>query len=250
MSHTLYRFFDESGALLYVGITGNPAKRLSQHRREKDWWDSVSRVEMQRFASREELEAAERAAVIAEKPLHNVVFNGPNTSSQVKPKVQRETDRAGLVVRFKGRSGREIVTPLHLYYEVDGTSISDDYLPSEISAKELSLEWLLWLRRHEDIPIHAVPVYWYVSGPGIFESASPHNYSQRERNEWFGDFFTQPYAVKDGRPIRIPELPVHRARWTETQGDKGGFLTELMNWTPLPLQRTFDASLVSLAVAA
>jgi hypothetical protein len=39
---TLYRFYDASGRLLYVGIAGNPGRRFAQHGRDKSWWSQVA----------------------------------------------------------------------------------------------------------------------------------------------------------------------------------------------------------------
>lgn len=79
-THTLYRFFDREGRLLYVGITGNPWSRFSKHRDEKPWWDDIAHITMQRYGSREELAAAERVAIVSEKPIHNVMHNRRRTS--------------------------------------------------------------------------------------------------------------------------------------------------------------------------
>jgi hypothetical protein len=46
-THALYRFFDEHGALLYVGITNNPGRRWSQHETDKPWWHEVHHVELE-----------------------------------------------------------------------------------------------------------------------------------------------------------------------------------------------------------
>lgn len=74
-THTLYRFFGSSDELLYVGITNNPARRFSKHKDEKAWWLDVSRIELEQHDSRDELLAAERQAVMDERPLHNKAMN-------------------------------------------------------------------------------------------------------------------------------------------------------------------------------
>lgn len=73
--HVLYRMFDAAGQLLYVGLTNNPKGRFGNHRDTKDWWDQVSTIKVESFSSREELIAAERTAIGAEKPLHNRIHN-------------------------------------------------------------------------------------------------------------------------------------------------------------------------------
>ena len=83
-THTLYRFYDAAGRLLYVGITANPITRFKQHRREKPWWLDVAEIKMQQFASRPDLENAERQAIRDERPLWNVIYakrDVPSTSN-------------------------------------------------------------------------------------------------------------------------------------------------------------------------
>jgi excisionase family DNA binding protein len=75
--HALYRFYDAHDRLLYVGLTANPGSRWQAHSHDKPWWAQVARVTVEHFDGREEVEAAEVAAIKTEKPLHNVAHN-PN----------------------------------------------------------------------------------------------------------------------------------------------------------------------------
>ncbi len=70
MATTLYRMFDEGGALLYVGITKDTRKRFSQHA-DKHWFSQVVRVEVETFDSRGAAASAERAAIRDEAPVFN-----------------------------------------------------------------------------------------------------------------------------------------------------------------------------------
>jgi predicted GIY-YIG superfamily endonuclease len=69
---TLYRLFDASGVLLYVGISGRWATRLAQHAARQGWWDEVAKVTREPFESREDALAAEAAAIKREHPRYNV----------------------------------------------------------------------------------------------------------------------------------------------------------------------------------
>lgn len=84
--HALYRFFDASGALLYVGITNNPARRFTQHGVDREWWHEVETIRMQRFDDRESVLAAEREAIKTEQPRYNIVHASPPTTSELPPK--------------------------------------------------------------------------------------------------------------------------------------------------------------------
>ncbi|WP_235738952.1 hypothetical protein [Nocardioides alcanivorans] len=79
----LYRHFDSSGALLYVGISGRPELRAEQHRTRSPWWRFVSRSEVAWLSSRREAEAAERAAIQGEEPVFNRTHNARQREAKV-----------------------------------------------------------------------------------------------------------------------------------------------------------------------
>lgn len=68
----LYRFYDADDNLLYIGITNNPRVRFSQHNASKHWFKHVTRSTMEHFATRQELEIAEIAAIQSERPKYNL----------------------------------------------------------------------------------------------------------------------------------------------------------------------------------
>lgn len=74
----LYRFYDVDGALLYVGITVNLARRWEDHAAEKAWWPRVARKTVVLYGSRKDALAAEAGAIIAEVPIHNVAGQVPS----------------------------------------------------------------------------------------------------------------------------------------------------------------------------
>jgi hypothetical protein len=74
--HILYRCFDADGELLYIGITNDPGNRFNLHASATPWWPDVAEIKLdESFASRWELEVAERDAILAEIPLHNSQHN-------------------------------------------------------------------------------------------------------------------------------------------------------------------------------
>ncbi len=72
---TLYRFYNNDDELLYVGISEKGPERWKAHRKDKPWWTDVARTTTHHYDTRTEALDAERAAIIAEKPKHNVVHN-------------------------------------------------------------------------------------------------------------------------------------------------------------------------------
>lgn len=71
----LYRLYGENDVLLYVGISGRWLTRMKQHSKDKPWFDDVASVRIERFCSKSEALAAERAAIHAEHPKHNIAHN-------------------------------------------------------------------------------------------------------------------------------------------------------------------------------
>lgn len=76
VSFTLYRMFDGTGRLLYVGKTVNYFRRISDHSTEKSWWRKVVKTTFEHFNTHNDLLTAEYQAIRSEKPLHNIVHNG------------------------------------------------------------------------------------------------------------------------------------------------------------------------------
>lgn len=74
-THVLYRFYNATGQLLYVGITMNPPQRFKSHGGGKEWWSQVAGITVESYNSRADLEGAERRAIQVERPLYNIVHN-------------------------------------------------------------------------------------------------------------------------------------------------------------------------------
>lgn len=103
--HTLYRFFDADGELLYVGITCDPGSRFKQHRRGKSWWHEIARIELEQFSSRVELEQAEREAIPKENPKYNINLRRGGTPAP--PPGYRPDQAKGLVGLYFYSDGDE-----------------------------------------------------------------------------------------------------------------------------------------------
>lgn len=77
----VYRLFDESGALLYVGKTYNVRARLftstTSHAATKEWFGFVSRARIAAYKTEAEALEAEAWAIKTEAPRHNVSTPAP-----------------------------------------------------------------------------------------------------------------------------------------------------------------------------
>lgn len=69
----LYRHFDKEGILLYIGVSLNSIKRLSQHQNNAHWFPFIRQIKIESFDTREAALEAERIAITIENPLHNLL---------------------------------------------------------------------------------------------------------------------------------------------------------------------------------
>jgi len=68
----LYRHYDLSGRLLYVGIALSPLARLRAHRSRAHWFNDIASITIERFPDGAAARKAERQAVADDKPLFNL----------------------------------------------------------------------------------------------------------------------------------------------------------------------------------
>jgi prevent-host-death family protein len=68
----VYRFWDASDTLLYIGMTEDPDTRFGNHESRKAWWPDVARKTIEWHDTRELAEAAENEAIRTEHALYNV----------------------------------------------------------------------------------------------------------------------------------------------------------------------------------
>lgn len=236
---TLYRFFDADERLLYIGIADNVGSRIKQHLADKPWWRTVATIKVEEYATRPEALEAERQAIRSERHLFNIVHNKPAAPTLAPPER----------FKFESRSnGFPHDCALQLYWEVNGTPLSDDYLPSELDAAGL---WDMWISRYADSLIGSdgnVPIAWFIecADCGVFEGA-PFPLADRVLNECFLNFYTWPRTA-DGAEVNWYRLPVMDHCWNEERSTKGGFLQEVTGWKPSPFQP--QVNVFDLAIAA
>jgi hypothetical protein len=69
----VYRFFDATGQVLYIGSTISIARRRKQHT-TAPWWPAVAAERVDQYPTRAEAATAEVRAIKAELPLHNRTY--------------------------------------------------------------------------------------------------------------------------------------------------------------------------------
>lgn len=67
----LYRHFDASGRLLYVGISNDARQRLQQHLKCCDWRARFSSMTVEEHPTRGSAVDAEARAILEEHPIYN-----------------------------------------------------------------------------------------------------------------------------------------------------------------------------------
>ena len=72
----LYRLYDHTEQLLYIGITTHLPSRIGQHKRTKKWWPEVRDITIEHHATRQQAEQHERDAIKNENPKYNVTGKG------------------------------------------------------------------------------------------------------------------------------------------------------------------------------
>lgn len=75
MQASVYRYYDDIGLLLYVGITERGVVRNFEHSAFKDWWPFVVRQEVDHFDTRAEAAAEEKRLIRQYRPPYNVQHN-------------------------------------------------------------------------------------------------------------------------------------------------------------------------------
>lgn len=142
----------------------------------------------------------------------------------------------GIKCEFGDRRGtRRSRERLWAVYEINGTAMSDNYTPLDISAEELLEKWAEWAPAHH--PSGIIPIFWCVRGEGIFEQLPgiEHYYAPHEEED-FLTHFTQPLRTDTREPLRWIDLPVEDLKWNLKRADKGGFIQEARGWKPAIFQ--------------
>lgn len=72
---SVYRYYDQFGVLIYVGITSRGVTRNREHNRDKAWWTYVARQEVDHLPDRAAALSHERRLIEDHRPPYNVQHN-------------------------------------------------------------------------------------------------------------------------------------------------------------------------------
>jgi hypothetical protein len=170
-------------------------------------------------------------------------WENESTGSQVG------TDSAGEsepIYQWSLRShGRNFRGRLRLIYEVNGSSISDNWYPHELSAQGVWSQWRKWIDRHNEYqrdPERVIPISWYVTSPDVahFEAA-PFTTTCDDDCNWL-THYTWPVNEVTLAPVSWTRITIEKCHWSEFGASKGGFIEELTGWRPSALQQSVSVT--------
>lgn len=186
----LYRLFDKSGTLLYVGISNTPKERWKQHAADKPWWPLVETRPEEWYLERGDAEKAERVAREVEKPRFNSITpaGGAESNDQI-PKEEIEAARD----RVAKRLVEDIKT---------GTFTPDKLLPPRpiLAARYAESEWAvakaLWHLENQKVLTRATGNRHIVASEENFTDITAKDLMLREIRR---DFHDVPFTCADLR---------------------------------------------------
>lgn len=137
--HALYRFYDRTDVLLYVGVTADLPKRMKNHQKEKPWWLQISTIKIEPYETRAEVFEAEAEAIRTENPLYNSTHNTFVAMAPVSPE-QAVADFADEIIGRLDMGGNDIAELMAEVEEpgIDGLAYP---LPQIASATLIAAEY-------------------------------------------------------------------------------------------------------------
>jgi len=106
---SLYRYFDRSGLLLYIGISLDPFRRLQQHQFSPKDMRRVKRIEVEWFEDRESAGIAEKYVIDGGQPGGNIQCYGGGCDCLINYKATpAERDRWHRALKKEGKTLSEV----------------------------------------------------------------------------------------------------------------------------------------------
>lgn len=113
---SVYRYFDKNGILIYVGITGRGMARNSEHNKTQEWWQYVTRQEVEHYATRRAAHNVEKQLIRQHHPPFNVQHNPEHAvvrATYLEFRRENIPMDAASLVRRSGSQHRLTLAPVH-----------------------------------------------------------------------------------------------------------------------------------------
>ena len=104
---TLYRAFNQSNELLYIGISCSVMNRMQGHKGQSCWFKEMTTLKTEHYDTREEALTAESKAIKEEKPRYNV---------QGRAKKQKDIEKNYDRIIYENDDRSELTKLYHLYF--------------------------------------------------------------------------------------------------------------------------------------
>lgn len=88
LPHAVYRVFDATGVLLYIGCSQRIGARLAVHGNTQPWYHEIARIEVEWHPNEPHAKVAEAKAIENEKPKYNRLIADPQKIAE-EPKPAR-----------------------------------------------------------------------------------------------------------------------------------------------------------------
>jgi predicted GIY-YIG superfamily endonuclease len=148
--HVIYRFRDKRGHLLYIGQSNDPLRRAGEHRRGKEWIESVGLMEWD-WVPADQVDELERRAIESERPRYNVQHNRGHLKVEAEVSVELRPPTAndiaamiviGAVVVLTARWGIDAVANWNVKRRAARAGMTVDLPPVENPFADGGPDWL------------------------------------------------------------------------------------------------------------
>ena len=112
---SVYRYYDKHGVLLYVGITGRGMARNGEHNKTKEWWQYVTRQEVEHYKTRRAAHSTEKKLIRQHRPPFNVQHNPGHAETREAYLSLRNAHRP---IDVDALLRRKVGSPNRLYLDV------------------------------------------------------------------------------------------------------------------------------------
>ncbi|MEV6738623.1 GIY-YIG nuclease family protein [Streptomyces sp. NPDC051104] len=104
----VYRFYAHGRQPLYIGVSSCLSVRLADHRRTSPWWSLAEYIAVSCYRSHKAAEAAEVAAIMAERP----IFNRQGMTARTRMEIRFEDGAESIAAELHRIASPDLVRDL------------------------------------------------------------------------------------------------------------------------------------------
>lgn len=223
--YTLYRWFDATDRLLYLGKTGELGQRVSGHIARSQWMQFVARSTVERRQTPEELARDERTAIETEQPIFNKQYNNTPEAKERLRAYLEEIGRLDLLNSKPSSLAPEVKRRTELAADIKRTVASyDGYDPEEFIEEEHAYLarwhamagqawWGPWWEEHDPLAVEDL-LRMICPERGITEAVAEGLAHRRESKDWPLAWVTHVLDWDEPCPCPISRCLGYEMRWS------------------------------------